>query len=474
MRPGRGRTIKPGRAVYRPCVFCRLALLPLLFADLGCSEEPQPQPHPRADAIVLITVDTLRADRLGAYGSSLGLTPNLDLLAQNSDRFNFAYAPAPFTLPSVASMMTGRYPEELGILKNSGKVPASVPTIAGRLHQQRWATGAVVSNFVLHPWSGLKSGFRNFDASFDEEEAKRGIRERTASSTTDAAIKMLEWLVVARPNFFFWVHYQDPHGPYTPPGDRRARYLEHEHAASGGRRSLELDPRGLGGLPDYQFLEPHRDVGFYRAGYDGEVSYMDEQLGRLLGWLQARGVLKRTAVIFAADHGESFGEDDYWFAHGEHLNEATLRVPLLIHVPGRAPRVREDLAALTDLSATLLGLAGVAHDPESPGRDLLAPGAEAGASPGYFRTDPPTSEVARTGISDGKFKYLRAGGEEFLYRLPDESSNLAESEPGVLAELRASLEAVRARMGPAIEPQSPGLLKARKEQLEALGYGVDE
>ncbi len=462
------------RGVSRLGRLGRVALLPALLSGFGCGEQPQPEQHPRAGRIVLISVDTLRVDRLGAYGSRLGLTPNLDRLAGISDRFVLAYAPAPFTLPSVASMLTGRYPEELGILENSGKLPAAVPTIAGRLHQKRWATGGVVSNFVLHPWSGLKRGFRNFDARFDEQEINRGVRERTAASTTDAAIKMLKWLVVARPNFFFWVHYQDPHGPYTPPGDRRARYLEREHAASGGARSLELEPRGLGGLPDYQVLEPHRDVGYYRAGYDGEVRYMDEQVGRLLGWLQARGVLQSTAVIFTADHGESFGEDDYWFAHGEHLNEATLRVPLLIHVPGRAPRVREDLAALTDLSPTLLGLAGDAPDPGLPGRDLLAPGAEASASFGYFRTDPPTSEVARMGISDGSYKYLRAGGEEFLYRLPDESANLAQSEPGILARLRDSLGAARARLGPRIEPQNPGLSKARRRQLEALGYAVDE
>jgi arylsulfatase A-like enzyme len=140
----------------------------------------------------VISVDTLRRDRVGAYGCPLGLTPAIDGLAATSVRFTAAYAPAPFTLPSMAAFMTGRYPEEIGVVGNSTAVLANVTTLAGWLKARGWRTGAVVSNHVLHRISGMDVGFDESDATFPEREAVRRLPERTATDTTTAALAMRE------------------------------------------------------------------------------------------------------------------------------------------------------------------------------------------------------------------------------------------------------------------------------------------
>jgi arylsulfatase len=328
------------------------ALLAIALAA-GCRDAAGPPHH-----LVLITVDTLRADRLEAYGGALGLTPHLDALARQSEVFFRAYAPSSFTLPSVSAIMTGRYPQELGIWKNESGVPASASTLASELRGRGWRTGAVVSSFVLRKRSGMAAGFDLFDDVLPQREAVRKWPERIAGDTTAAALGVLEDCTAgADTRCFLWVHYQDPHGPYAPPGDRRRRFLEAEREAPDGRRLLPV--RGgapLGTIPPYQFLEGRRDVAFYRAGYDAEVQYMDEEVGRLLDAFAERGLAKRTAVVFAADHGEALGEGDYWFAHGEFLTDSLVRVPLLIRDPRRSPRRREDLVSLVDLYPTLLAL----------------------------------------------------------------------------------------------------------------------
>ncbi|HEY5659049.1 MAG TPA: sulfatase-like hydrolase/transferase, partial [Myxococcota bacterium] len=157
-----------------------LAVALLLFV-VGCRGAPAPP-----TLFVLITVDTLRADYLGAYGSSRGLTPRLDALAEESVVFASAYSATSFTLPSVSAILTGRYPEELGIWVNESAVPSSIPTLATVLREHGWRTGAVVSNFVLRASSGLAAGFDVYDDDLPQREAVRPWPERTAGDTTEA------------------------------------------------------------------------------------------------------------------------------------------------------------------------------------------------------------------------------------------------------------------------------------------------
>jgi arylsulfatase len=426
---------------------------------------------------VLITVDTLRADYLGAYGSDRGLTPNLDALARESLVFTAAYAATSFTLPSMSALLTGRYPEELGIWNNESAVPESAPTLATELRRRGWRTAAVVSNFVLRESSGLAVGFDVYDDDFPQKEAVRKWPERVATDTTDAFIRTLDACTIGTDSpCFVWVHYQDPHGPYTPPGDRRRRYLEIEQGAPDGRRLLPVQPAdqaGPSGIPGYQYLEGQHQVAFYRAGYDGEVSYVDEEIGRLLAVLRERGLDGKTLIVFSADHGEGLGEGDYWFAHGAHLTDPLVRVPLLLRAPSRPPQRRDDIVAAVDLYPTVLRLlVGEKGDPPPRGRDLLAPDAATSDSVPYLATLGAGS-VRRFGIVEGDYKFIISldGGawRGQLFRRGRESVDLAAPAPQLVASLRARLVEFRERL-PARAETRQKFSPEDLEKLRALGY----
>jgi len=447
------------------------SLLAVAVAAVGCARTPPPR------VLLLVTVDTLRADHLGAWGSDLGLTPHLDALARESLVFETAYAAAPLTLPSLATLFTGRYPEELGIRSNESTLPSGVPTLATELRERGWRTAAVVSNFVLREGSGLARGFDRYDDALPRREAVRRWPERIARDATDAALGLLDACAVGR--CFVWVHYQDPHGPYDPPPGRREGQLPRASDAPDAQRRLPVaaDHAGIGAIPAYQFLGGRRDVAFYRAGYRGEVEYVDEEVGRLLEGLRARRLGDRSVVVFAADHGESLGERDVWFAHGENLGDVQVRVPLLMRVPGREPRRRSDVATLADLCPTLLHLlADVVPGSGAHGRDLLAPGAERGSSRPYLATLQ-GGAVRRFGLVDDGHKLVvseRDGEERVeLHRLGHEDENLAASAPEVARALRERLRALRAAL-PTAPPETPQPLSdEERARLRALGYGQE-
>jgi arylsulfatase len=421
---------------------CVLSCVALHLAAPACRPAARP-------LVLLITVDTLRADHVGAYGDARGLTPRLDRLAAESLVFERAYATASFTLPSLASLLTSRYPEEVGVDGNSSVLAPAAPPLAEHLQARGFATGAVVSNYVLRPASGFGRGFGAYDATFPQREAVRPVPERRAPETTAAALQALDRLRQAGKPTFLWVHYQDPHGPYTPPDALRERGLERERARSDGARELAVsrDQHGDGAIPKYQYLDPHRDAAFYRAGYAGEVAHADTAIGALLDGLAGRGLLERAVVVFASDHGEALGEEDYWFSHGERLGDALVRVPLLVRAPGVAPGRRRDVASLLDVFPTLASLLS-APVSGSRGRDLLAPRAARQASAVYMSTLK-VSDVPREGLVDFGFKYLvEAAGEprERLFRTGDESTDLAAAEPQALGRMRAALAAARSSL----------------------------
>lgn len=447
------------------------SLLACALLLASCAEEPP-------ELLLLITVDTLRADRVGAFGSRYDLTPNIDALAAESVVFETAYAAASFTLPSVAGLMTGRHPEALGIHRNESLVPADVPSLASELSSRGWRTHAVVSNYILRRESGIARGFDVFDDEFPQAEAVRKWPERIATDTTDAALRSLDACRDAAAPCFLWVHYQDPHGPYTPPGDLRARELERESREPDAGRLLPLsaDHTGIGGIPSYQLLENRRDVGFYRAGYHAEIRYLDSEVGRLLRALDERGLAGRAVVAFAADHGEGLGENDYWFAHGEYLNDGQIRVPLLIRVPGREPSRRGDVASLLDVLQTLLVALGAFPETVSgPGRDLLAPGAEAEASSPYFATLG-GARGTRFGLVEGRFKLViseRDGvWDAELTQVDGNGTDMAAAAPQIAGPMRKRLKKIRSESARFRENRRE-ISDTERENLRALGY-VDE
>jgi arylsulfatase len=449
----------------------RAVLVAWLLASLGCTVSAKP-----ARDVLLISVDTLRADHLGAYGSELGLTPHLDALAEESLVFDHAYAPAPLTLPSITALLTGRRPETLGVVSNGNKLSARVPTLAATLSAHGYRTGAVVGSYVLRSEVGLARGFDAYDDAFESEESVRHKPERVADETTRAAVRMLRRLGEAPSRGrLLWVHYQDPHGPYTPPAGYREALLDRERARPDGRRELARGEgeKGLGEIPHYQFVERH-DAAWYRAGYAGEVRFLDEQVGVLLGAIEAESLLEDPIIVFTGDHGEAMGERDYWFAHGEYLLDFQVQVPLLVRAPGVVPGRRADAASLLDVLPTLLRLVGAPGEASVAGRDLLAPAAT--DAPIYLTTLNSATRPG-AGLVLGNRKYLRSldgdSVREELFALGAEGEDLARAEPERLRALRAQLDALRAVVLPDAPPAPPAALSDEERQnLRALGYAL--
>jgi arylsulfatase len=450
---------------------CTLALVALVSCTPA---EPEPD-APRL--LLLVTVDTLRADRLGAYGSTRGLTPHLDALAAESLVFERAYATAPFTVPSLVSLHTGRYPAELGLQINLSELRGDVATLAETLAKHGWRTAAVVSNVVLRQRDDLARGFEIWDDTMDETEAVRLWRERTALPTTDAALRLVDlWRrdpeVSGRP-LLLWVHYQDPHGPYTPPPGYRERYTEQEQRLGGDRRLPEVvGSFGEGGIPRYQLLDERHDAAFYRAGYAAEIAWMDEQVGRLLDGLRERGLLSE--VVFAADHGEAMGEHDFWFSHGHHLTDEAVQVPLMLRLPDLAPGRRGDVASLVDVFPTLLAaVLGTPPDPALPGRDLLAEDAASRDSVPLLSTLSAYSKRRLGIVADGYKLILTRTNDVWqpqLFRLGHEDVDLAAPAPQVTSRLREQLWSLRDRYDAGALAPVRQISERQRQQLEALGY----
>ena len=432
------------------------------------------------ESVVLVTCDTLRADHLGCYGATGETSPRLDALAAEALVFESAFAQAPMTRPSLASLMTGRMPAEVGAVPaNDGVLGPEARTLAELVSEAGIQTAAVVSNGILQGATsevGLAQGFDTWNDHMPARERNRQLYERIARGTSGAAI---DWLrLEARPPFFLWVHYQDPHGPYTPPP---AHVVE---APAGGEPgpSLRLgrSESGVGQIPRYQQIDGEDRADAYRARYAGEVRYFDHELGKLLDTLRERDLYERTLLIVTADHGESLGEHDHWFTHGENLLVEVVRVPLLVRSPvplgALAPdplprgRIREPIAVV-DLFPTVL--------------DALSVPAPASRGHSLFAAERPTDRVVPQHLAlpgqpewhaatDGRYRLVwRASGEApALFDLdedPGETVDLYAERGAVVERLRAGHEAFHAQeLAPAA---GLTLDEARRAALEALGYG---
>jgi arylsulfatase A-like enzyme len=226
-------------------------------------------------------------------------------------------------------------------------------------------------------------------------------------------------------------------------------------------------------MPQYQRIGDETRAAFYRAGYNAEVRYTDEEIGRLLQGVRARGMLSNTVIVFAADHGEALGENDYWFAHGEYLIDPLVRVPFFIRDPDSSPSRRRDLAALVDVLPTVLPLFGAPTPFHLPGRNLLEIGASNETSMPYLATLR-ASTVPRYGLVRDGFKYVATfrpeGLEEELFRLGEENQSLATEEPERLEELRRKIGAFRGRWIAPMRERRRKLTEKELEKLRALGY----
>ena len=339
----------------------RYALLAAL-ALAGCARSAQPD-------VLLVVVDTLRADRLGAYGFSAPVSPNVDALAARGVVFERAIAASTKTAPSVSSLLTSRWVgrHSVGALNGTTRLDGQ-ETLAQRLHPVGYATAAFIGNMVLKRRIGLDAGFDVYDDELPTREANRPeFFERPAGPTTERALAWLGGQPGDRP-VFLWVHYQDPHGPYTPPPPFDASFPELVRA---DEEPLPLlpDDSGRGGIPAYQRFSEERRPSEYLRRYAGEVAAFDAALGRLLAAFEQRR--RPRVIVVTADHGESFGEDAHWFVHGHASTPDLARIPLVLVAPGLAAGRRNEVVHHVDVAPTVLELVGA---PPLEGSDGLALG----------------------------------------------------------------------------------------------------
>jgi arylsulfatase A-like enzyme len=330
--------------------------LSCLVVVSGCDDRVSK--HEIGPNVVLVVVDTLRADYLGTYGFEAGTSPNLDALAEKSVVFDRAVAASTLTAPAHASIMTSRFVREhsIGYL-NGGTRLVDLDTLASVFQDAGYETAAFISNSILKSRIGLDHGFDVYDDALPQAERNRPyVFERTAMKTTHRAI---EWLEADRDvPYFLWVHYQDPHGPYTPP---RALADELALPPTPGERPLPILNRqnGYRGIPAYQALPGLRFLHQYRSRYAAEIRFFDAGLGKLLGAVWQREGKAGTVVLLTADHAESMGEADYFLAHGHATTPDMARVPFLLSAPGLAPGRNAQLVHHVDVMPTLIDLAGL-------------------------------------------------------------------------------------------------------------------
>ncbi len=350
------------------------ALLLLALGSLSCGDSAPPAPH-----VLLLTVDTLRSDHLGINGHPLPTTPFLDHLLGQGVLFPNTLAPTPRTTPSLASLLTGAYPHTTGVRTLVDPLGADAVSLAQTFAAHGYATRAVVSNHVLTPERELGRGFEVYDMDGDW---------RDAAATTDVALRHAAELAVpeaSRP-VFLWVHYIDPHVPYMPPQELAEAFdpgyagpYKHSFGSVKGGLGDNAYPEELG-KANAVFRNPLPDSvnAHVRTLYAADVRATDDQMARLVAGLQ-EALGENWLVVFTADHGESLGEHDFFYDHGDYVYQPELRVPLGFVLPPGDPRRRsavvEDWASLVDVVPTLTDLLGFARPEGLPsqveGRSLL-------------------------------------------------------------------------------------------------------
>jgi choline-sulfatase len=406
-------------------------------------------------SVILITLDTTRADRMGFLGCKRGLTPNLDALARQSLVFSRAYAQVPLTTPSHATILTGTYPQFNQVIDLGSALGKDVPYLPDILHQHGYHTAAFVGSQVLDPKGvaapGFDRGFDNYDASFHSRgpgEDRYVSVERRATVVVEHA---LAWLRQHEGSpFFLWVHFYDPHDPYDPPAPFKTKYAA--------------------------------------VPYDGEVAYTDFAVGKLLAAVRSAGLYDRALIAVAADHGEALGEHGEQ-SHGMFLYDETLHVPLLIKLPGTPSAGQRIISrvGLVDLAPTLLRELGIEIPTRMQGVPLLesiknSSGNVAGVldtknmpdRPAYAETEYPYRAFGWSSLwawRSGKYLYIDAPQKELYDQSVDPGAlrNQANSSTAVSETMQSHLDEFRRKTSNSAAA-SAALTADQAEQLQALGY----
>jgi len=430
---------------------CWIAGLSLFSAS--CDREPTSGPH-----VILISIDTLRADHVSLYGYGRETTPNIDHFFRTRTVFENAMSSAPCTIPAVRQFLSGAFDHRPDRLQ-----------LAEILRDHGYTTAAIVSQhqFYRQPVEAYRRGFEHFDIQPRDQVDQHGWTARRAEEVSDRAI---EWLKEngEEERFFLWLHYFDPHDPYEPPPDFRTFDRGNRSRRSGDRRSYLREayrehPTRAANEQWAGYIFDDEDVAHFINLYDGEVAYTDFQVGRVLAFLAEKNLVERSIVVLVSDHGEWLGEMDRW-DHCYTLRDLEIRVPFMISVNGRA---LEDLAAeevpasTLDILPTLLGLLKIDYPiSDYHGQDLR-------------RAPPDRTIVAMWSgsrvIRNASWKLFYDGASPvFLYQVgrdADERWNRLQDKPEIVERLEARMESLRPLLAKVKEQDDQTI-----EQLEDLGY----
>lgn len=420
------------------------SIAPLVFVLAASAAQPD---------IYFITMDTIRADRLGFYGFGYNTTPNLDALAEEARVFDNAICEVPLTGPSFGSVLSSRYPRLTGMTRNGIRMPDHVPLIQEQFQDAGYETVCVQSNWTLKAdLSGLNRGFDFYEDTFKQRRWIFFTTERDADDVTSIALDILSKRDPDKP-LFAWFHYSDPHAPYE--SHRRfdvAREFDHDE-----RRVEKVNER-----------------------YASEIAFTDDQIGRLLEAIPK----ENTYIVFFGDHGESLYEHDY-LGHGRHVYQPGLHIPLFVYGPGIEPgRDAREVRGI-DVGPTLLSLAGIEPAESMMGRELNGMW-EASLRPRVIETyggavidlpgirslmedDPPQ----RQAVLYGEWKLILGEGEPLLFNLkadPQELENVAADHQQTVLELRAMIEEWSAKYPQSADAEAVELTDEDVDALRTLGY----
>lgn len=412
-------------------LFLPAALLASLLCGAGCGRPAVPT----FDNLILITLDTTRADALGAYGNRRVHTPAIDSLAARGHLFENAYSHAPITLPSHSSILSGRLPTQHGVRNNIAYAfPPGAATLATRLKEAGFATGAFVSSFILDRRFGLGAGFDIYEdkiVHYGRKVSKQEITTRRAGETTDL---FLGWLAAQpKQRFFGWVHFYDAHWPYEPPLPFRQAYAD----------------------------EP----------YLGEIASIDVEIGRILAFLEKEGLAERTLIVVTADHGESFFEHGE-ATHGFFCYGATTHVPLIVSRPlyGAAGMRYGHQVQSIDIAPSVLEALGQPGDETLEGKTLDSRDKRAVYSEAMIPFEDFYLSPVH-GLREGRYSFYYSADKE-LYDLeadPGEKRNLAAEKPGLVADYTALVEK-RLAEAAAAQAHKVHLDQESVDLLASLGY----
>jgi len=392
--------------------------------------------------VVLISIDTLRADYLSCYGQANRTTPNIDELASEGVLFERAMSPVPQTLPGHATMLTGRTPPELNSHVNGNVIDESVTTLAEVFREAGYTTGAIVSAFPINSRFGLAQGFQTYDDNFEVrgDSDRLVMNQRTGDATTEKALAWIE-AHAADDAWFLFLHYYDPHGPYHPPKPFKDRFG---------------DP------------------------YAEEIAFTDHCVGKVIDALKRQGLYNPALIVLTSDHGEMLGEHGEQ-GHGYYIYDPVTWVPLIVKLPGRDTGRRVDrIAGLVDVAPTIASLSGLAMPETVTGEDLtpLLEGKPAEPTERFiycesFLPQKTYNTNVLLGLIGRRWKYIRTTRPE-LYDLqvdPGEQHNFAETERGRCRVMDDALEAmVRELVAASVGSDAEALSDEARERLESLGY----